>query len=152
MTSLSKTRNVSRSFRATSAQSGSAVFPPCSLVPRQQVTPSRATTHAPTEASASPFLIPRSEEHTSELQSPVHHSFPTRRSSDLCSQSVIDGFLPHDIAIEDKERLPVIQSDIGPIRKRRLPAVFVGSAPTGHTEQSHDTRADRGERIPFLDP
>src|SRR5947208_2734998 len=25
----------------------------------------------------------RSEEHTSELQSPDHHSFPTRRSSDL---------------------------------------------------------------------
>src|SRR5690348_14561272 len=37
---------------------------------------------------------PRSEEHTSELQSPVHlvcrrhlHSFPTRRSSDLSSTS-----------------------------------------------------------------
>src|SRR5690348_11145721 len=32
----------------------------------------------------SPVANLRSEEHTSELQSPVHlHSFPTRRSSDL---------------------------------------------------------------------
>src|SRR5438876_462442 len=46
-------------------------------------------------AIAFPFRRPdlfrnsRSEEHTSELQSPVHvlHSFPTRRSSDLCERA-----------------------------------------------------------------
>src|SRR5438552_1617850 len=31
------------------------------------------------------WIRSRSEEHTSELQSPDHHSFPTRRSSDLQS-------------------------------------------------------------------
>src|SRR5690348_6972240 len=44
----------------------------------------------------------RSEEHTSELQSPVHlvlHSFPTRRSSDLYPRRVVSSIpTPQDLA------------------------------------------------------
>src|SRR5207244_3578457 len=53
-----------------------------------QLGPTSAEAHnwlgvATLERGDLPGAVARSEEHTSELQSPDHHSFPTRRSSDL---------------------------------------------------------------------
>lgn len=47
-----------RSFSATDSQSASATLPPSELVPRNAVTPSRATQHKPAETAASAFRTP----------------------------------------------------------------------------------------------
>ena len=63
MTSLSKHRKTRRPFpdspfSATPSQSGRAVLPPHSLVPRQFQTPGTARQHSPCVMAASAFLTP----------------------------------------------------------------------------------------------
>jgi hypothetical protein len=58
VTSESNAMNTSRPSSAINSQSASAVFPPCSLVPRKPQTPSRSIQHSPVLAAASAFLTP----------------------------------------------------------------------------------------------
>src|SRR5438552_239859 len=57
--------------------------------------PTRTASRSAPSSAPSTTRSTRSEEHTSELQSPDQHSFPTRRSSDLAG----DGKKPKDTAI-----------------------------------------------------
>src|SRR5476649_2529139 len=64
--------------------------------------PSSSMSYGPRRTSVPMALcVTRSEEHTSELQSHRDlHSFPTRRSSDLCLESVVHVDRANPLAVE----------------------------------------------------
>src|SRR5947208_3383743 len=87
-------------------------------------------------------IFPRSEEHTSELQSPDQHSVPTRRSSDLAGQrgGESDVGAPDDVVLGllEDERRPAA-SDQRPEHPR--PRIRRAEPLTEHARVQAPTRA-----------
>src|SRR5207244_1319521 len=88
-------------------------------------------------------IVPRSEEHTSELQSPDHHSLPTRRPSDL-DLTVRTGWHALEIFLEVVVVQQVVRQPDGRGDEEELPAIRHASVLQDHKIEAHSRGGERG--------